>query len=182
MRQGCWAHDAHGRFMMIKKMALMIATGTFLVAATSAHRVFIPLKSSADYKSIAVLHKNSARADMNIEPYSLALVKIAHTPKLSLAFLDARGRGGRFVFQQVLVRPRGGAWRSIWADATNGSNDCAAGIAHYDRIIRYVRHQGVSAQKLLPGFQTRLNKARKGDCDFGDFESDDAILGVGLHG
>jgi hypothetical protein len=159
-------------------LILLPAVALLLTAASPAPRVFTPREGSADYRSIALVHKDSERADKHIEPYKIALVRMVHTRSLSIAYVDARAIGDDLVvFEQVLVRKRGGAWRSVWVDGSGGSNQCAEGIVHYAKIIRFVRRQGVDHRALLPGFQVKLDNARSGvECAFGDFEIDAGIV------
>ncbi len=148
-----------------------------LMASVPAPRVFVPAKGSADLQSILDFHKDSRRADLHIDPYKVGTVRMVHTKSLSIAFVDALGLSSDLsVFHQVLIRKRGGKWRSIWGDGSGGTNECKEGIAHYSKIIHYVRRYGVNDRKLLAGFQDTVDKARKGDCDFGDFDIDETVL------
>jgi hypothetical protein len=156
---------------------LCALAGTMLMAASPSGRVFTPVENSADYQSIAALHKNSQDPQNNIEPYTLSPILMAHTKTLSLAFLEARGQDSLIIFEEVLMRKPGSDWRRIWAWGINGTNDCQAGIVHYTKIIRYVKRRGVNSRNLLPGFERIVENAHEGiECQFGDFESDDRVL------
>jgi hypothetical protein len=165
-----------GRGFILPFMLLLL-----IAAQSPSGRVFEPEKDSADQASVLAVHKNRARADMNIEPYEIVLILMAHTGKgqraLSLAYVDARASDDLVVFQQVLMRRRGGTWQEIWSDGANGANECAQGIVHYQKIIRFVQKNGVDPAKLLPGFQEKVINAKKGiECEFGDFDADDKVL------
>lgn len=156
---------------------LSALAGAVLMAASPSGRVFTPVKDSADYISVAEQHKNSQDPQSNIEPYTLGAVLMAHTRTLSLAYIEARGQDDMVVFEEVIMRKSGGAWQSIWSWGINGTNGCTRGIAHYSKIIRYVKRRGVNSRKLLPGFEQKVENARKGiECEFGDFDGDDAVL------
>lgn len=156
---------------------LCIVAAMLTIAASPRHPVFTPLPYSADYVTVAALHKDSESGQSNIEPYKLTRVLMAHARTVSLAYVEARGRDDLVIFEEVLMRKPGSDWRRIWAWGINGTNDCKAGTVHYTKIIRYVKRRGVNSRKLLPGFEQKVKDARKGtECEFGDFESDDAVL------
>ena len=164
--------------VILKQASLALAMALLLATTASAARVFEPKAGSADYLSIMAVHKNSELADQQIEPYKVVLINMAHTRKISIAYVDARATGDDLVvFEQVLIRKRGGAWQSVWRNGSGGSNECAEGIKHYSKIIRFVRQRGIDSRKLLPGFQDTLANARKGiECSFGEFEINAAIV------
>jgi hypothetical protein len=76
------------------------------------------------------------------------------------------------------LRPPWRAWdegRGFFpaADAAFGGG----GVAHYRKIIRFVRAQGVDCERLLPGFQNTRNRARTLQiCEFGDFDIDEKFV------
>jgi hypothetical protein len=147
-------------------------------AMPNATRMFSPKEGSADYQSVMAMHKDAERADKQIEPYKIVLIKMAHTPSVSIAYVDARAIGDDLqVFQQVMIRKPGKSWQSVWVDASNGANECEVGIAHYTKITDYVRRNGLDSRALLPGFDERIENGRKGiECMFGDFEYDEEAL------
>jgi hypothetical protein len=138
-----------------------------------------PRVGSEAHTSIMRLHKDSARADIHIEPYRISAIRLARTATLDIAYVRAASRSSQasyLAFEEVIVRRKGQSWQRIWADGSGGSNDCAAGIAHYERIIRFAQHHGANPRQLLPGFGQRLTQAKRGDCDFGDFDADETWL------
>jgi hypothetical protein len=158
--------------------AFFLPLTLLLVAAGSpAGRVVTPKKNTADYESIMLLHKDHDRADIQIEPYSVGDIFVAHTPKMTLAYVEGRAKDDLVLFQQVLIRVGRRPWHVIWSDHSGGANDCTAGIAHYRKIIRFVRAQGVDSERLLPGFQNTINRARTLQiCEFGDFDIDEKFV------
>lgn len=141
-----------------------------------------PRVGSEAHSSIMRLHKDSARADIHIEPYRISAIRLARTATLDIAYVQATSTssdGPVVVFKEVIVRRayrKTPSWQRIWADGSGGSNDCEAGIAHYERIIRFAQRHGANPRQLLPGFGQRLTQAKRGDCDFGDFDADEAWL------
>lgn len=147
-----------------------------LIAAGSAPRAVVLTPDDPNYASILALHRDSERADLHIEPYRIGEVRLAKGRGFDIAYVrgDATSSFAPSVaFEEVLYREKTGPWRRIWAEGGNGSNDCAAGAAHYERIIAFVRGRKIDSNALLPDFQRRFDSTKGESCEgFGDFEWD----------